>query len=186
MPARVRRPLTAEQRAKHNARNRERYANNPESRVRIRTPERQEKYNAHNRERRANDPEYHVRQRERAYRRKYGITTAQYDRIFAALGGKCPLCKVKAARATRRLAVHHDHALDAQVAAGEITKAATVVTLLCGWHNRRLRLFGDSAAGLRAAADALDAAERITRAVIAITLSPGEHDALMGEYDDVA
>ncbi len=194
------RTVTAEQRTRQHAADRK-YKAAPEhqaqrrayNRARNATPEHQAyerarratpEYQAYERARRAT-PEYQAQHRESEYRRLYGITTAQYERMFTALGSKCPLCKTPS-RSSRRLAVHHDHILDDRVARGEITKADTVVTILCGRHNRYLTLYGDSAAGLRDAADKLDAAAAITRAALRATVSPGEVDMLRDETDDDA
>jgi hypothetical protein len=107
-----------------------------------------------------------TRARALVFARKYGITIRQYDRMFADQGGKCILCK-RPSRSKRRLCVHHDH------------KTGAVVALLCTTHNQNLRCFGDSPAGLRAAADKLAAAEARTALILHTSAGPlekPEHD----------
>jgi hypothetical protein len=64
------------------------------------------------RRRRRQDPE--VKQRERAghLRRKFGITTEQYDAMLAAQQGGCAICG-RTPRAGSSLHVDHDHATGA-------------------------------------------------------------------------
>jgi len=45
----------------------------------------------------------------RALEKRYGITRADYDALYAAQGGVCYICR-RATGKTRRLSVDHDHA----------------------------------------------------------------------------
>jgi hypothetical protein len=81
--------------------------------------ERQVRYWAKNRERLAAKKRRHYHkfrdkylaiERERSYRKLYGITTADYDSMFAAQGGKCRICGTdKASSRNKAFAVDHDH-----------------------------------------------------------------------------
>lgn len=46
--------------------------------------------------------------RRRGYRRKYGITLAEYDRLLEAQGGVCAICE-RGDSSGRRLSVDHNH-----------------------------------------------------------------------------
>lgn len=87
-------------------------------------------------------PESRTKRLEYDYLRKYGITLAQYDEMYAAQGGECAIC---AATSDRRLHVDHDHATGA------------VRSLLCTRCNPGIGYFMDDPALLRAAADYLEA-----------------------------
>lgn len=97
--------------------------------------------------RRANPHKAHERywsnpqgERERHLIRKYGVTLAAYDRMFAEQGGKCAVC---AKTQTRAFDVDHDH------------KTGVVRGLLCTNCNRMIGHAGDSANNLERAADYL-------------------------------
>lgn len=72
----------------------------------------------------------------------YGITEAEYTRIWSAQGGLCAICR--RAPKNNRLSVDHDHDLD-------VTRG-----LVCWECNRGLAVFRDDPARLRRAADYLD------------------------------
>ena len=67
----------------------------------------------------------------------YGITIDDYDKLFAAQGGKCKICKGGTTK--NFLAVDHNH------------KNGKVRGLLCGSCNGGLARFRDDIARLRAA-----------------------------------
>src|SRR3990167_2167039 len=72
------------------------------------------------------------------YLRRYGLSLAEYERLFQAQGGKCAVCQTKTARTTRGrtdvLHVDHNHG------SGQIRG------LLCLRCNRAVGLLRDSAA----------------------------------------
>lgn len=47
--------------------------------------------------------------RERAYKRLYGITVADYDRMLANQGGGCGICQTTESKGRGRFHVDHDH-----------------------------------------------------------------------------
>jgi hypothetical protein len=67
------------------------------------------------------------RARARRLLKKYGITTAEYDQMFEAQGGKCAICRRPPKRI--RLAVDHDH---------KGTGRKSVRGLLCSMCNRKI------------------------------------------------
>ena len=77
------------------------------------------------------------KERERHLVRKYGVTQADYDRMFSEQGGACGVCKKTQDRA---FDVDHDHA------------TGNVRGLLCTSCNRMIGHAGDSADNLEAAA----------------------------------
>lgn len=80
-------------------------------------------------------------ERERHLIRKYGMTQADYDRMFSAQGGQCAICNKTQERA---LDVDHCHA------------TGLVRGLLCTNCNRMIGHAGDRADKLRAAANYLE------------------------------
>lgn len=83
-------------------------------------------------------------ERERHLIRKYGVTLADYDRMFAKQDGKCAICKKTQERA---FDVDHCH------------KTGRVRGLLCTSCNRMIGHGGDSAERLLAGASYLAEAE---------------------------
>lgn len=59
--------------------------------------------------------------------RTYGLTPAEYDKLFEAQGRRCAICR-RATGATKRLAVDHDH----QCCPGPTSCGGCVRGLLCG------------------------------------------------------
>lgn len=82
------------------------------------------------------DPE---KTRDRGLRRKYGITSAQYDELLAAQGGKCSICRRVPPEGTM-LHVDHDHACCPSY---EKTCGNCIRALLCGNCNWAIGLFED-------------------------------------------
>ena len=123
-----------------NARNRERYANDPEYRARIharKTPDWYERAKVRRRERYRTDPEYREKllaprrgrdQRDSSLRFRHGITQANYEEILALQGGVCAICRHKYPEA---LCVDHDH------------RTGVLRGLLCQRCNRGLGLLRD-------------------------------------------
>lgn len=90
------------------------------------------------------------RSRASAVRRRFGITDAEYQRLYEAQQGRCFICR-RATGRVKRLAVDHDHRCDQ---GHEPTTGCPecVRGLLCSECNRMLgRLGDDPAAFLRAA-----------------------------------
>lgn len=87
-------------------------------------------------------------ERERHLVRKYGITLAGYDAMFAQQGGCCAICGKTQARA---FDVDHNH------------ETGRVRGLLCTSCNRMVGHAGDDAQTLRAAAAYLDRSSRKSR-----------------------
>ncbi|MGQ0847486.1 MAG: endonuclease VII domain-containing protein [Sporichthyaceae bacterium] len=87
---------------------------------------------------------------------KYGITAGEYDAILEAQGGHCAICN-RANGRTKKLAVDHDHALEAAYG-----PRASVRGLLCGPCNRML-------------GDARDSPEFFARAVRYLLDPPAPH-----------
>ncbi len=98
------------------------------------------------------DPEY---KRDWNLRDRYGITSAQYDALLEAQGGRCAICRCKPK--TRRLAVDHDH------------KTGIVRGLLCMNDNRKLL------------AAAYDSPYRLINAALYLMNPPAK--AVLGESD---
>lgn len=80
--------------------------------------------------------------RDQQYRKKYGITVAEYEEMFAAQQGCCMICN-RPDVGGKRLNVDHDH--DTGQARG----------LLCRACNRGIGMFGDDPELVMAAADYL-------------------------------
>jgi Recombination endonuclease VII len=134
-----------------NERRRQRYAEDPEYRERVRAVNRRsaekgrEETNARRRQKRAEDPEYREKQRIHNDNHRlvaYGLTREGYDRMLAQQHGACAICKQKS-QAT--LCIDHDHS------------TGQVRGLLCRKCNAGLGLFDDSPCRLRAAAAYLEA-----------------------------
>ena len=76
--------------------------------------------------------------------RAYGITLADYERMFAEQGGVCGICKkFRVSKSHPRLNVDHDH------------KTGRVRGLLCWMCNRGIGLLGDSRERILSAAEYL-------------------------------
>lgn len=86
-----------------------------------------------------------IRRYQRAYRlrKTYGMTVADYDRMFAAQGGVCAICH-QPEPVVASLPVDHDH------------NTGRVRALLCTPCNTALGLTGEEPARLRALADYLE------------------------------
>ena len=136
---------------KHRAKAMASYVANRESkkaymrRVRAEDPAR---VNAYQRKWREKNPEAVVRIRRRRALQEYGLTTAEYERLFVAQNGLCAICGkpetlVKNGK-LQLLSVEHCHATN------------RVRGLTCNTCNRGLGLFKDDPALLRAAADYLE------------------------------
>ena len=89
------------------------------------------------------------RARDRYLQRKYGITLADYDRLFAAHDGGCWICGRKP-KPGRNLHVEHDH------------KTGRVRGLACWRCNSGLQHFRDDAILFRQAADYIESDEAQT------------------------
>lgn len=75
------------------------------------------------------------------YRRAYGITIDDYDRLFAAQGGRCAICgSPEPLGGFKNFAVDHNH------------QTGKVRGLLCTACNRGLGLFHDNPVTLELAA----------------------------------
>ena len=85
-------------------------------------------------------------ERERHLVRKYGVTQADYDQMYAAQGGACAICRKTQKRA---FDADHDHA------------TGRVRGLLCTSCNRMIGHAGDNAGCLRAAADYLEVVPQV-------------------------
>lgn len=161
-----------EKRARRNARQKERYATDPEFRAKVlaygkawrdsprgkrMTYERGKRWAEQNREHlRRKRAEWYVtemskpenreasrRRAQLAKYRKYGLTEAEFVALRDSQGGVCRICG--ASGTNRRLDIDHDHATGA------------VRGLLCRPCNQGLGAFGDSPDRLRAAAEYLEA-----------------------------
>lgn len=78
-------------------------------------------------------------------RKKYGLTVAEYDRMWAAQAGCCAVCGRAFTAQTRRAAVDHCH------------QTGKIRALLCTRCNTALGAVQDDALTLRALADYLEA-----------------------------
>lgn len=123
------------------------------------------------RARRARDPET-FRERQRAFRaanplskldsnfRRYGITTAGYEALLAAQGGRCACCGTTSNRSGKRLAVDHDH------------ETGAIRGIICHSCNTGIGSLGDTAEGLRRALNYLERVQQPPpRAVPAIRIN---------------
>ncbi len=82
-------------------------------------------------------------QREREYKRKYGITIADYEKLLKQQNNKCAICgTVNPGKSHDNFCVDHDHS----------KKKDSVRGLLCVGCNRVLGLFKDNPERLIAAA----------------------------------
>lgn len=88
--------------------------------------------------------------RARNWLAKYGITASEYDAILEAQGGRCAICE-RANGRTKKLAVDHDHELEATVGSRRSVRG-----LLCGPCNRMVGDARDNPAFFRQAARYLD------------------------------
>jgi len=79
-----------------------------------------------------------------AYRSRLGLTLDDYERLLAAQGGVCAICKRPPKQGGRRLHVDHDHS------------TGSVRGLLCFICNRYILGKYATVAKLRAAADYLE------------------------------
>lgn len=93
--------------------------------------------------RRRNTPAARRAARDARYRRRYGITLADYERMARAQRWRCAICGQLPARGSR-LVPDHDH------------DTGQVRGLLCSQCNSGIGLLGDSPARLRAAAEYLE------------------------------
>lgn len=91
-------------------------------------------------------PRVRSRTRDQKLQAKYGVTSAEYDRLLARQGGVCAICKQHRRDArNREMPVDHDHA----------TKA--VRGILCDHCNRIIGLFNDDPDVITAAVNYLRA-----------------------------
>ena len=86
--------------------------------------------------------------REHHYRRLYGLTIADFDRMLAQQGGKCAICGTDQPGSKGRFSIDHDHT----------TKA--IRSLLCESCNKGLGMFRDNPQLLVTAAKYLRAFQR--------------------------
>jgi hypothetical protein len=84
--------------------------------------------------------------RDRQLRKKYGISWAEYQALFARQGGLCAICGTDKPGGRGLMAVDHDH------------KTGQIRGLLCNLCNRGLGQFRDNAKTLRNAAEYLEKA----------------------------
>jgi hypothetical protein len=82
----------------------------------------------------------------RAIWERYGLTAAQYDRLYRAQDGRCYICQ-RATGKTRRLSVDHDHAIGDRLEA--------VRALLCRPCNNILGHLRDDPAALARAIEVI-------------------------------
>lgn len=108
---------------------------------------RRSKINARRRQFYRDNPEHYaaIMHKERL-KRRYGLTVADYDQMFASQGGVCALCKRSCIR-ERRLSVDHCHT------------TGKVRGLLCVACNLALGYLKDSPTLFRLAAEYLERAE---------------------------
>ena len=98
---------------------------------------------AENQRRRRERPDVKLREREGHLLRKFGMTLAQYEQLFAAQGGVCALCGKPP---TPGISLHVDHDHSTGILRG----------LLCFKCNNALGDYDDDPERLRAAASYLD------------------------------
>lgn len=79
---------------------------------------------------------------------KYGITSAQYNKMLADQGGRCAVCGSLGCQSGKKLAVDHDHGC----CPGKKSCGQCIRKLLCQKCNQALGLFGDDPDLLRKAA----------------------------------
>lgn len=86
--------------------------------------------------------------RDKYLMRAYGITSAQYDALLAANGGKCWICQKLPKPGGRRLHLEHNH---------KMPKGPASVRGVACWNcNAGLRSYRDNAGLMRIAADYLE------------------------------
>ena len=91
-------------------------------------------------------PQVRSRTRDQRLQAKYGVSSAEYDRLLAKQGGVCAICKQHRRDArNREMPVDHDHATNA------------VRGILCDHCNRIIGLFNDDADVITAAVKYLKA-----------------------------
>lgn len=102
-------------------------------------------YNAYMRAKRAANPEAEKEANRRSmFKRRYGITVADYDAILAEQGGVCGICSsATASPRTKHFAVDHCHG------------TGKVRGLLCDKCNRGLGMLGDTLESVLRAAEYL-------------------------------
>lgn len=100
--------------------------------------------------------------RDRDYRRRLGISLADYERMLQAQGFRCSICGIHESEVQKRFSVDHDHSCCTY---GKEACGLCVRGLLCGPCNRGIGLFYDNSQILRAAADYLENARRGPRKV---------------------
>jgi hypothetical protein len=93
--------------------------------------------------RRATVPAQRDYERRAKMKKKYGITPEEWDRLYDAQLGRCPICLISLAET--KVHIDHDHGTDA------------VRGLLCKHCNPGLGYFMDDPDALRRAADYLEA-----------------------------
>jgi hypothetical protein len=138
------------------ARAKERYAEDPEFREKVKTESRayritnKDAINARRRLRYATDPEYRAKkrgakvksQRGRNLKGRYGLSLEGYGAMLSRQNGMCTICLQE--QVNKPLAVDHDH------------KTRMLRDLLCDFCNRGLGNFRDDSAVLRRAGDYVD------------------------------
>jgi hypothetical protein len=67
----------------------------------------------------------------------YGLLPGDYEKLYKAMGSKCPVPGCRATGKTKRLAVEHDHKLG-------LNNRAAVRGLMCSMHNDMLGKAGDN------------------------------------------
>ena len=132
-----------ESRARYRARLKQRAAEDPEYRERLRQYSRnyrirhKEEISARNKLKRASDPKHREIHRRSDLKQLYGISVEEYAALLAAQGGVCAICKKKEHRI--RLCIDQCHC------------TRTVRGLLCTKCNLGLGYFDDDPERLRAA-----------------------------------
>lgn len=86
--------------------------------------------------------------RNRHYKRTYGITIDEYNRMYEQQGGVCKICNLPANHNSNHLCIDHDH------------ETGQVRALLCDTCNRGLGYFKDDTRLLDKASEYLRAYER--------------------------
>lgn len=81
---------------------------------------------------------------ERMVQSTYGLQPGDYERLYAAQGGRCAIVGCRATGRVKRLAVDHNHAT------GEVRG------LLCGPHNRLIGYNRDNPEAFRSLAEYLE------------------------------
>lgn len=91
---------------------------------------------AYQKQRRKDHPDFY---RDQSFRKKYGITLADYDRMFQEQNGRCAICqdRPKSARAHHRLQVDHSH--EKNVVRGLLCSRCNVAAGYLEHLNRKIR-----------------------------------------------